>query len=411
MAVVQELVIAFWEIFMEMAPYLMLGFLLAGALHVYFPRHKVSKYLGKGGWKSALNAALVGVPLPLCSCGVIPTGISFHKNGASKGAAVSFLISTPQTGVDSILITYSLMGLPFAIIRPIAAFVTGIVGGALTPDSVQTGKADGVEEKPRVFKNRFLAMLKYAFVDFLQDIAKWLLIGLGIAAAITVLVPDSVFEQYLNNPYLNMLLILLASVPMYVCATGSVPIAVALMMKGISPGAAFVFLMAGPATNAGTITVIGQSLGKKALFTYLATIISGALLFGFIINAFLPVEWFTAYFPGGAHSHFMPHWLEFGSSVVLLALMIYGLASPYFKFSSDQTKNQKSNMKTTYAVNGMTCNHCKASVEKNVGAISGVKSVQVDLASKIVVIEADDVSDDVVANTVNELGFEYSGKV
>ena len=183
------------------------------------------------------------------------------------------------------------------------------------------------------------------------------------------------------------------------------------MMKGISPGAAFVFLMAGPATNAGTITVIGQSLGKKALFTYLATIISGALLFGFIINAFLPVEWFTAYFPGGAHSHFMPHWLEFGSSVVLLALMIYGLASPYFKFSSDQTKNQKSDMKTTYAVNGMTCNHCKASVEKNVGAISGVKSVQVDIASKIVVIEADGVSDDVVANTVNELGFEYSGKV
>ncbi len=411
MTIIQELAVAFWELFKEMAPYLMLGFLLAGALHVYFPRHKVSKYLGKGGWKSALNAALVGVPLPLCSCGVIPTGISFHKNGASKGAAVSFLISTPQTGVDSILITYSLMGLPFAIIRPIAAFLTGIIGGALTPDTDLEGKADGVEEAPRVFKNRFLAMLKYAFVDFLQDIAKWLLIGLAIAAAITVLVPDSIFEQYLSNPYLNMVLVLVASVPMYVCATGSVPIAVALMMKGISPGAAFVFLMAGPATNAGTITVIGQSLGKKALFTYLATIITGALLFGFIINVFLPVEWFTVFLPGGAHSHFMPHWLELSSSLVLLVLMIYGLVSPYFNFKSNHSKNQNTDMETTYSVNGMTCNHCKASVEKNVGAISGVKNVQVDLASKKVVIEAEGVSDEIIANTVNELGFEYSGRV
>ncbi|MDR9488660.1 permease, partial [Salibacter sp.] len=128
----KSLVVAFWELFSEMSPYLVLGFLLAGILHVYFPKDKVNKYLGKRNLKSVINAALVGVPLPLCSCGVIPTGVSFHKNGASKGASVSFLISTPQTGVDSILATYSLMGLPFAVIRPIVALITGITGGLFT---------------------------------------------------------------------------------------------------------------------------------------------------------------------------------------------------------------------------------------------------------------------------------------
>jgi len=418
LATVEAIFIAFWELFQEMAPYLMLGFLLAGVLHVFFPKGKVSQYLGKANLRSVVNAALVGVPLPLCSCGVIPTGISFHKNGASKGAAVSFLISTPQTGVDSILATYSLMGLPFAIIRPIAAFITGIVGGAFTnqidhneqSDAVQPSATEESLFKQMSFAQKLTAMLRYAFVDFLQDIAKWLLIGLAIAALITVLIPDTVFEQYLSNSYLNMVLILIASVPMYVCATGSIPIATVLLLKGISPGAAFVFLMAGPATNAGTMTVIGQSMGRKALMTYLVSIIGGALLFGILINEFLPASWFTMAAEVVHNHHILPLWLEVSSSWILMALLIYGVASPYITKFFPKSNTKQYQMEHKYQVNGMTCNHCKASVEKNLQKLDGIKSVQVDLASKIVSVDAEGVTDQQVADLVNDLGFEFIGK-
>ena len=411
MQILVDIILAFWDLFAEMAPYLLLGFLLAGILHVYFPQDKVTKYLGKNNLRSVINAALIGVPLPLCSCGVIPTGVSFHKNGASKGASVSFLISTPQTGVDSILVTYSLMGLPFAIIRPIAALITGIVGGAFTnkidpePEHIVQPQAS-VNKTP---KNKFVSMLRYAFIDFLQDIAKWLLVGLGIAALITVLIPDSLFENYLSNPYLNMGLILLASVPMYVCATGSIPIATALMLKGISPGAAFVFLMAGPATNAGTITVIGQSLGKKALIAYVASITIGALIFGILINEFLPAEWFTGMILQHVHSHVLPEWLTIASSWILLALLINGTTIKYIP--KKQTETLKfDGMKNTVTVDGMTCNHCKASVEKNLSALEGINHVEVDLVHKKVFVDGDHVDASQIQKTVDELGYKYVGQ-
>lgn len=400
-----------------MSPYLLLGFLLAGVLHVYFPKHKVNKYLGKKNIKSVINAALLGVPLPLCSCGVIPTGVSFHKNGASKGASVSFLISTPQTGVDSILITYSLMGLPFAIVRPIVAFITGIIGGAVT------NKVDHEVEPPvpsinvasRKNDNKFQRMLHYAFVEFLADIAKWLAIGLVIAALITALIPESFFNQYLSNEYINMVVILAASIPMYVCATGSVPIAAALMLKGISPGAAFVFLMAGPATNAGTITVIGKSLGKKALITYLASIIIGAFLSGIIINEFLPASWFTLGLDmiHGAHSHVVPLWLQYASSILLGGLMINVFIQHFrnkYKPVQKHTINQQDMSTVTVKIDGMTCNHCKASVEKNLSQLEGITNVAVNLEQKTAVISGETDLQKVEA-TVNDLGYHYEGKV
>lgn len=220
-------------LFTEMSPYLILGFALAGILHVYFPKQQVSKYLGKKNLKSVINAAILGVPLPLCSCGVIPTGISFNRNGATKGATVSFLISTPQTGVDSILATYSLLGLPFAIIRPIASFITGVLGGALT-NAYDDSKEEVQTPSKEIYtqKGKLTRAFNYAFVEFLQDISKWLLVGLIIAAFISVIIPDGFIENNLGNPYINMLIVLVASIPMYVCATGSIPIAAVLMAKG-----------------------------------------------------------------------------------------------------------------------------------------------------------------------------------
>lgn len=409
-----ELLTAFWDLFMEMAPYLVLGFLLAGVLHVFFPKHKVHKYLGGKNLKSVINASLVGIPLPLCSCGVIPTGVSFHKNGASKGASVSFLISTPQTGVDSVLATYSLMGLPFAVIRPIVALITGIIGGVAT-NAVDESP---VTEKPQsavneIKGNKFIAMLRYAFVDFLADIAKWLVIGLAIAAVITVMVPDSFFESYLSNPYLNMLLVLAASVPMYVCATGSIPVAMALLVKGISPGAAFVFLMAGPATNAGTLTVIAKSLGKKALAAYLTTIILGAFAAGIVINEFLPAAWFA---PGVIMEHvhhLLPSWLELGSTLFLASMITFVLVRPLLKKAGIIQTTPKINNKMEYQVkvDGMTCNHCKAGVENNVGKIKGINSVNADLDTHIVTLEADSLNEREIEKTINDLGYSYKGKV
>ena len=194
---------AFADLSMEMAPYLLLGFLFAGILYVWFPRQKVYKYLGKPNSASVINAALIGIPLPLCSCGVIPTGISFYNSGASRGSSVSFLISTPQTGADSLMVTYSLLGLPMAVVKPVIALFTGFIGGFVTNKFDRNGNNrrdnDQADAGNNAADRSLKGMLHYAFVEFLEDIAKWLVIGLALAALIDVLVPETFFTAYLGN--------------------------------------------------------------------------------------------------------------------------------------------------------------------------------------------------------------------
>jgi len=410
----------------EMAPYLLLGFLFAGILFVWFPKKKVYKYLGKPNSASVINAALIGIPLPLCSCGVIPTGISFYNSGASKGSSVSFLISTPQTGVDSIMVTYSLLGLPMAIIRPIIALVTGFFGGLLTnisdKDKRNKSEQDAIQKNGENdnMDRSFMGMLHYAFIEFLEDIAKWLVIGLLIAALIDVLVPESFFTAYLGNEYLEMIIILIAAIPLYVCATGSVPIAAILMLKGLSPGAAIVFLMAGPATNAATMTVIGNVLGRKTLITYLVSIILGALFFGIIINEFFPREWFISAISlvhDGEHVHkILPEWLKISSSIVLTILIIYALSKKYFP-GSIRINTVKPEIiypvmnNIEIIVSGMTCNHCKATVEENINKIDGVKSVSADIVNNRVFLTGEKINLDHIREKINSLGYKYGGVV
>jgi uncharacterized protein len=411
----------------EMAPYLMLGFLFAGILYAWFPSEKMVKYLGKNNSASVFNAALLGVPLPLCSCGVIPTGISFYRNGASKGSSVAFLISTPQTGVDSIMVTWSLLGWPLALLRPVIALITGMLGGMLTNFTVnRDNKKNPPEQAAPPVKNEkkkigLLEMLRYAFVDFLQDIVKWLTIGLLIAALMAVIIPEDFFLRYLSNDYLSMLIILLVSVPLYVCATGSVPIAAVLMMKGLSPGAALVFLMAGPATNAATISVIGSALGKKTMFTYLFSIVSGALFFGILVNEFLPRDLFMNamnHIHTGGHVHeILPRWLQVGSAIILAILMINGLLRIYLpsifvKKSQiiEPLKYKVMNFKTIL-VEGMTCNHCKMTVENNLKKMSGVNDVKVDLLSGKVIIEGENLNLSLAQKTITDLGYKFKGEI
>lgn len=407
----------FFTILGEMAPYLLLGFFFAGLLHAFIPQHRIEKYFNGSRTRSSVLAALFGIPLPLCSCGVIPTGVAFYKNGASKGGTVSFLISTPQTGVDSILATFSLMGLPFAIIRPVAALVTGITGGLITGVVTQNETPEprpaNQNRKNKTIKQKITDVFRYGFVEFIQDISKWLVIGLVLAAIISALLPNDFISLLNLPPVLQMLVILAVSVPLYICATGSIPLAAVLILKGISPGAAFVLLMAGPATNAATITMIGKVMGKRSLFAYLGTIIAGALTFGLLIDYALPAEWFVNMAQkhlGHQHGTAL-QWWQIVSGIVLAALIINGYIKRYFSTSKNtNTKNIKieNTMEIkTIKVDGMTCNHCKMNVENNLKKLTSIENATVNLADKTVTLEGDKLNIENVKQTVNGLGYTF----
>lgn len=394
----------------EMTPYLLLGFLIAGILHEFVPRRIYSDKLSRNNFSSILWATLFGIPLPLCSCGVIPTGTSIYREGASKGATVSFLISTPQTGVDSILATASLIGIPFAIIRPAVAFVTAITGGLLVNrfdrNNENTAKKTAEKASKKSFIAKIIGSLRYGFIDMIQDIGKWIIIGLAVAAIITVVLPDDFFVEFNDYPLLNMLIILAVSMPMYLCATGSIPIAAALMLKGLSPGAALVLLMAGPATNMATMLVINKVLGRKTLLIYLSTIMLGSIGFGLLIDNFLPAEWFSvaAQKHSAACCGAATPWWQTASSIIFTALLVLAFILKYRK-KNDSCECHAT--KRMYKINGMMCNHCKANVEKRLAQIEGVTAVHVELSDGTAYVEGENIDDEKIIAAIGELGYKY----
>ena len=295
---------AFWNVLLMMVPWLVGGFLIAGVLGVLMPRAWAEKVMGRSkGWQGVLNAVLIGVPLPICSCGVLPLAQTLRKSGASKGAAAGFLISTPQTGIDSILATYSLMGPLFAVMRPVAAFLTGIVGGTIvnlmTRNEAPEGVAPKREEKGHCCcccchghreqedgrkENCVIASLKKSW-ELFREVVKPLFVGLVVAALVTAFVPDNFFAStFGGNDWLAMPAMTLIGFPMYVCSTASIPIAASMIAKGLTPGAAFVFLMVGPAINAASLTTVAQLIGRKATVAYALVISLGAVLMGVLVN-------------------------------------------------------------------------------------------------------------------------------
>jgi hypothetical protein len=303
-----------WHLLLEAAPYVLFGFFAAGLLKGLVAEDFVVRHLGKSSGGSVFKAALFGVPLPLCSCGVIPAAIGLRKQGASKGASAAFLVSVPETGVDSIAITWALLGPLLAIVRPVAALLTATLTGLLInrlpegPVEQEAATATcqdnccGAKE-PLAVKAplwvRIRAGQRYAFGDLLGDIGKWLLLGILIAGVISSLVPEALVGHYLGSEFMSLLIMLLVGVPLYICASASTPIAAALILKGLSPGAALVFLMAGPATNAATLTLVLRYFGRGATAIYLASIAFCSLLFGFLLNRFVglagidPIAWVT----------------------------------------------------------------------------------------------------------------------
>ncbi len=287
-----DIAVAFWGTLCDMSPYLLFGFLMAGVLSVLISPELIQKHLGKGGIASILKASFFGVPLPLCSCSVIPVATSLRRHGASKGATTAFLLSTPQTGVDSIMATLALLGPVFAIFRPLAAFVSGLIGGSIVEwtdsDVMESEVKECTDEccSADAKGSKLKRIIRYGFVVLPRDIAKPLLLGLVIAGGIAALVPETFFAEFLGVGILSMLVMMLLGIPVYVCATASIPVAAAMMLKGVTPGAALVFLMTGPATNAAAIAALWKIMGKKTTLIYMAIVAGTALGSGLLLDFF-----------------------------------------------------------------------------------------------------------------------------
>ncbi len=332
-----------WSLFVDMSFYIVIGLLCTGILHAFVKKDVVLKHIGKKSTASVIKASVLGVPLPLCSCGVVPTAIYLGKSGGSKGAVVSFLTSTPQTGVDSIIATYGMMGPLFAIYRAVAAFISGIVSGIATNifcrnDKVEItqhksscgcsceGESDGCSTASEPNENiTFIAKLKkvfsYGFGEFLDEIALHFVIGLLIAAVISTVIPEQWLANF-TNPIISMLLMLLIGIPMYICSTASIPIALSLIMKGLSPGAAFVFLFAGPVTNIASLTILSKSLGKKILAIYLASAAVCSIIFGLLLDYIITTFGYTGLDKTVADSHEHGHPLYMTIVAILFGILV-----------------------------------------------------------------------------------------
>ncbi|RCU49611.1 permease [Corallincola holothuriorum] len=334
------------DIFIESAPWLLLGFFVAGLIKSFVPADFMSRHLGGRGIWATVKAAVIGAPLPLCSCGVVPAALGLRRSGASKNSTVSFLVATPETGVDSIAVTYALLGPVMAIVRPIAAIFSGILSGVLVgkaeaSDGSLAASADAEKatssccssqgscssEKPRATEKvsvyqRLVAGVGFSFHDMLKDIAFWLLIGLAFAAAVQTWVPASFLAQW-GSGFLAFVVMALIGVPMYICATASTPIAAGLLLAGVSPGAVLVFMMVGPATNLGTLAIVGKELGKRALVAYLGGVVIASFMFGYLLNIVVVAQgWDIA---GKAHEHMASEGMISQLSALLLGAAILRL--------------------------------------------------------------------------------------
>ncbi len=414
---------ASWSVLAELAPWLLFGALLAALLHVLLPGNLVRRQLS--GYGGAIKAVALGVPLPLCSCGVIPAGIGLRRTGASNGSAMGFLISTPQTGVDSILVSATFLGWPFALFKVAAATVTGIAGGWWVESMKDDGAPAEVEAAPEddghpsrgpmfagVLLPKLTTMVDHG-TELIGSIWRWVAIGILVSAGIEVLLPQ---QTWLDLAALGSFgaaaAALVISLPLYVCATASVPIAAALVANGLPLGAALVFLMAGPATNVATVGAVFRAFGRKVTAAYLTTVVAGSLGFAVLF------EWLVgggAIRTGPVHEHGVAWWAA--TSAILLLLMFAAFAWQEFRRWRRQVAATRlvqaaevgagGGAAVELAVGGMTCGHCAETVESALLAEPGVEMARVDLAEGRVIVWGG-ASPNALKAAVQGAGFEAS---
>lgn len=338
-----DILTASGELLKEASIYILFGIFVGGLLKVFLNPSMVSSHLGQGRFSSVFKAALLGIPIPLCSCGVLPAAASLKRQGANNGATTAFLISTPESGVDSIAISYALLDPIMTVVRPVAAFITATAAGILenllgSPDTKEQSPpdltctidncCDGLDCPPEehirhhTFNEKIRAGMTFAFGELWSDMVGWFLMGIFLGGAITVLVPPEIMMRYLGGGISSMLLMLAFGIPLYICATASTPIAAALILKGVSPGAALVFLLVGPATNITSLTVLIGILGKRATVIYLGALAVSAVAFG------LAVDWFYSFLnlspqvTVGQATEIIPEWAKLIGVIFLLMISI-----------------------------------------------------------------------------------------
>ena len=371
-----------WDFTLIVSPWLILGFLFSGLIHAFIGEKFIRQHLGGGGFSPVLKATLFGIPLPICSCGVIPLSAGLRNDGASKAATMSFLVSTPTTGIDSIFVTYAFLGATFAILRPLSALVGGLLVGALIILLVKekTDKRDfqPVPAHAHSLKDRLKDGFNYGFGVLPEDIGKTVLWGILIGGALSALLPQDISQVYLSNPVIAYPLMLAISIPLYVCAIGSVPVAAAMMSKGLVPGAALAFLIAGTATNAVTIAFVAKKFGKRILIIYLVSIVFLALISGILLDSLLGgVVAKDMLFKGRE----LPYFLKLVSTVLFVGLVI----KSFWKKKGEKIKE----VKYTFHVPDMECKHCQMTLQQALKEMPGVKNVEVLLGEKLVKVDGD----------------------
>ena len=352
---IEQIVASSWHLFRQSAPFLVFGLLLASILKEFISPKYIAKHLGRASISSVVKAALAGIPLPLCSCSVLPVAASLKKEGADRGAIAAFLVSTPESGVDSILISWALLDPVMTVARPVAAFVSAVAAG-ITQLLVTKGQEDGDipktkevvgpscgcgdgccveqdgsnEEKDETLWGIGARIFTYGFMDLWMDLAGWFFIGLLIAGVISALLPQGFFAHYVGGGLKAMIMMLVVGIPIYICATASTPIAAAFILKGMSPGAALVFLLVGPATNVTSVSVLLSILGSYGTALYLATIAFLSVLFGLLLDAFYASSGIVPTAVIGKAAEIVPGWFMTTSAIFLSILFVTSLIQRHF---------------------------------------------------------------------------------
>ncbi len=391
-----------WEISLELAPWLLLGTVVAGVLQVVLPPNWLARQLG--GRLGVVKAVLLGVPLPLCSCGVIPVGLSLRQSGASRGSVVGFLVSTPQTGVDSILVSAGMLGWPFAIFKVVSAAVTGLIAGwfvDVADPSVPPLPIAGTDSREQPRGSATAEFLGH--VDMLlRSIWHWLVVGVVFSALLSSYLPTDGLDWIAGYGALPAMLLMLAiSLPLYVCATASVPIAAALVAAGVPVGAALVFLMAGPATNIATVGAVYKTLGRRSLIIYLLTIIVGSIAGGLLFESLVATSGVDH-----LHNHESFYWLRAASAVALIALFAYYGATDLVAWRQRLlTKRAAADEKRVEVdVAGMTCQGCVSKLTQTLRSDPRARLVSVELSPGHATVVGDLAADDVI-RLVEQAGF------
>ena len=404
-----EFINTVWSTIRALAPSLIFGLLIAGVLHVFVKKDRISSHLGRPGFRSSMKAALIGVPLPLCSCGVLPAALGLRRDGASRGAVTSFLISTPQTGVDSIAVTWGVLGWPVALAKVIAAFLAGVIGGTIADKTgnglENAGTAIGCSEiETGSIPYR---IWNYFFGSIFRDIYRWLALGIIVSALITIFLEPGQLSEYtvLEGP-LGLIAALAIGIPLYVCSIASVPIAAGLIYAGFPIGSALVFLMAGPATNAATMGAVRKSLGTRVFLIYILTVIGVSLAAGGVLNS-LNISLSGIHHTGHSMNSITSS-MTTGTGILLVTGIAWFAVNDILKYLRKLSLNDKADSVFQIKIEGMGCTSCEMKVTNALSELPGVLGVTVSASDGNALLNIDrsgDFNPVMAVRAVEEAGY------